>query len=72
MKYMDKREFLIDYIKKCDNDKLDEIYDDLFGKSDEKTDLIIDRVRPFLVYLYFSLSEEQIREVFPKKKPVDL
>lgn len=67
MKYMDKRELLIDYIKKCDNDKLDEIYEDLFGESDEKTDLIINRVRPFLVYLYFSLSEDQIREVFPKK-----
>ena len=67
MKYMDKREFLIDYIKKCDNDKLDEIYEDLFGESDEKTDLIINTVKPFLVYLYFSLSEDQIREVFPKK-----
>ena len=67
MKYMDKRELLIDYIKKCDNDKLDELYEDLFGESDEKTDLIINRVRPFLVYLYFSLSEDQIREVFPKK-----
>jgi hypothetical protein len=67
MKYMDKREFLIDYIKKCENDKLDEIYEDLFGESDEKTDLIINRVRPLLVYLYFSLSEDQIREVFPKK-----
>jgi hypothetical protein len=67
MKYMDKREFLIDYIKKCENDKLDEIYNDLFGESDKKTDLIIDTVRPLLVYLYFSLSEDQIREVFPKK-----
>ena len=68
MKYMDKRETIIQYINNLDNDQLDDIYNNIFSESNKKTDLIIDRLLPFITYIYLTLNEEQIKELFTNRK----
>ena len=65
---MDKRAILVEYIKNCSNDQLDDIYSNLMDEPSEKMNLIINIMKPFLTYLYFSLSEEQIKGLFPKNR----
>jgi hypothetical protein len=64
MKYMNKREILIEFIKSLDNEKLDDVYSILFNESNKKTDLIIDKLLPFITYIYMTLTEEQINMLF--------
>jgi len=64
MKYMNKREILIEFIKSLDNDKLEDVYNILFDESNKKTDLIIDKLLPFITYIYMTLNEDQINMLF--------
>ena len=64
MKYMNKREILIEFIKSLDNDKLDDVYNIMFNESNKKTDLIIDKLLPFITYIYMTLNEDQINMLF--------
>jgi len=68
MKYMDKREILIQYINNLDTEQLDDIYNNLFSESNKKTDLIIDKLLPFITYIYLTLDETQIKELFTHRK----
>jgi hypothetical protein len=61
---MDKRETIIQYINNLDNDEIDDLYNTILGESNKKTDLIIDRLLPFITYIYLTLNEEQIKELF--------
>lgn len=61
---MNKREILIEFIKSLDNEKLDDVYSILFNESNKKTDLIIDKLLPFITYIYMTLTEEQINMLF--------
>jgi len=65
---MDKREILIQYINNLDNEQLDDIYNNLFSETNKKTDLIIDKLLPFITYLYVTLDETQIKELFTYRK----
>ena len=65
---MDKREILIEYIKNLDNDNLEEIYNSIFNESNNKTNLIIDKLLPFITYIYMTLNEEQIKELFTPRR----
>lgn len=68
MKYMDKREILIQYINNLDTEQLDDIYNNLFSESNKKTDLIINKLLPFITYIYLTLDETQIKELFTHRK----
>jgi hypothetical protein len=61
---MNKREILIEFIKSLDNDKLEDVYNILFDESNKKTDLIIDKLLPFITYIYMTLNEDQINMLF--------
>ena len=61
---MNKREILIEFIKSLDNDKLDDVYNIMFNESNKKTDLIIDKLLPFITYIYMTLNEDQINMLF--------
>lgn len=64
---MDKREIIIQYINNLDNDQLDDIYNTIFTETNKKTDLIIDTLLPFITYIYLTLNEEQIKELFTNR-----
>ena len=65
---MDKRTVLIEYITNCSDDQLDDIYNNLLEEPNEKMNLIINIMKPFITYIYFSLSDEQIKGLFPKNR----
>lgn len=65
---MDKRAILVEYIKNCSDDQIDDIYNNVLEEPNEKMNLIINVMKPILTYIYFSLSDEQIKELFPKNR----
>jgi len=65
---MDKRELLIQYINNLDYDELDDIYHNIFSETNKKTELIIDKLLPFITYLYLTLDETQIKDLFNHRK----
>jgi hypothetical protein len=64
---MDKRVILIDYINSCSQSELDELYNDVLGVPDEKMNLIVDKLKPIITYIYFAFSRDEINCLFPKQ-----
>jgi hypothetical protein len=65
-----KRAILINYITNLSESEIDTAYDKIIENVEPnvKMNFIIDTLQPLISFLYFSLSNEQIEQVFQKKR----
>ncbi len=65
-----KRTILINYITNLSDSEIDTAYDNLIEnvEPNAKMNFIIDTLQPLISFLYFSLSNDQIEQVFQKKR----
>ena len=62
---MSKREMIKNYIDNLSDDKIDDLYQDIFETViDQKNILIVDKLKPILVALYFMFTADEIQQIF--------
>ncbi len=65
-----KRAILINYITNLSESEIDTAYDNIIEnvEPNAKMNFIINTLQPLISFLYFSLNNEQIEQVFQKKR----
>ena len=65
-----KRAILLNYITNLSESEIDAAYDNIIEnvEPNAKMNFIIDTIQPLISFLYFSLNNEQIEQVFQKKR----
>jgi len=65
-----KRAILIQYINNLSESEIETAYENIIEsvEPNAKMNFIIDTLQPLISFLYFSLSNEQIEQVFQKKR----